>query len=154
MDLIVIATHGRTGIGRWTMGSTADKIARAAKCPILLIRAFSEKTGPFHLKSLLVPLDGSKEAESALAPVQWLSQRLNAKVMLLHVLEPLHHIYASSGSNFFAGGVMLRVPHSEQEMRPFKEVAENYLKSIEKTLQAEGIMARYEIPSGASFHNP
>ncbi len=39
IDLIIIATHGRSGISRWVWGSTADKILRSACVPILMVRA-------------------------------------------------------------------------------------------------------------------
>lgn len=39
VDLIVIATHGRSGISRWVWGSTADKILRSACVPVLMVRA-------------------------------------------------------------------------------------------------------------------
>ncbi len=39
VDLIVMATHGRSGISRWTWGSVADKLLRSACAPVLLIRA-------------------------------------------------------------------------------------------------------------------
>jgi nucleotide-binding universal stress UspA family protein len=39
IDLIVIASHGRTGILRILIGSVAEKIMRAAKCPVLLVRS-------------------------------------------------------------------------------------------------------------------
>jgi len=38
-DLIVLGTHGRRGIGRWTLGSDAERILRIAPCPVLLVRA-------------------------------------------------------------------------------------------------------------------
>lgn len=38
VDLVVMATHGRSGLGRWVLGSVADRIVRAAKAPVLLIR--------------------------------------------------------------------------------------------------------------------
>ena len=37
-DLIVMATHGRSGIGRWALGSVAEKVLRASKVPVLLAR--------------------------------------------------------------------------------------------------------------------
>ncbi|HUV05694.1 MAG TPA: universal stress protein [Armatimonadota bacterium] len=40
-DLIVMSTHGRSGIQRWVYGSVADKVLRGAKVPILLVRAAS-----------------------------------------------------------------------------------------------------------------
>ena len=39
IDLILIATHGRSGVGRWVRGSVADRILRAASIPVLMVRA-------------------------------------------------------------------------------------------------------------------
>jgi nucleotide-binding universal stress UspA family protein len=38
-DLIVLGTHGRRGVGRWLLGSDAERIARYAPVPVLLVRA-------------------------------------------------------------------------------------------------------------------
>lgn len=44
-DLIVLGTHGRTGLDRFMMGSVAERVARRAPCPILLVKpkALAEK---------------------------------------------------------------------------------------------------------------
>jgi nucleotide-binding universal stress UspA family protein len=39
IDLIAIATHGRSGISRWNWGSVADRVLRSACVPILMVRA-------------------------------------------------------------------------------------------------------------------
>ena len=39
VDLIVMATHGRSGISRWAWGSAADRILRSARVPVLMVRA-------------------------------------------------------------------------------------------------------------------
>ena len=39
VDLILIATHGRSGVSRWVRGSVADRILRASRVPILMVRA-------------------------------------------------------------------------------------------------------------------
>jgi nucleotide-binding universal stress UspA family protein len=39
VDLVVMATHGRGGVARLMMGSVADKVVRAAPCPVVTIRA-------------------------------------------------------------------------------------------------------------------
>lgn len=39
VSLIVMSTHGRTGLSRWVYGSVADKVLRAAPCPVFLVRA-------------------------------------------------------------------------------------------------------------------
>jgi len=41
IDLIVMATHGRSGLSRWFMGSVADKVIHGANQPVLLVRAYS-----------------------------------------------------------------------------------------------------------------
>ncbi len=38
VDLIVMTTHGRTGLGRWTYGSVTNKVLQAAPCPVLVVR--------------------------------------------------------------------------------------------------------------------
>lgn len=38
VDLIVMSTHGRSGLSRWVMGSVTDKVVRGAHCPTLIIR--------------------------------------------------------------------------------------------------------------------
>ena len=42
MDIIVMSTHGRSGIQRWVYGSVADRVLRSAQVPVLLIRAQSQ----------------------------------------------------------------------------------------------------------------
>ncbi|MBN2031701.1 MAG: universal stress protein [Deltaproteobacteria bacterium] len=39
VDLFIIATHGRSGVTRWVMGSVADKLLRSAGVPVLMVRA-------------------------------------------------------------------------------------------------------------------
>jgi nucleotide-binding universal stress UspA family protein len=39
VDLIVVATHGRSGISRWTWGSVADRVLHSACVPVLMVRA-------------------------------------------------------------------------------------------------------------------
>jgi nucleotide-binding universal stress UspA family protein len=39
VDLIIIASHGRSGVGRWVMGSVADRLLRSVCVPIMMIRA-------------------------------------------------------------------------------------------------------------------
>jgi len=38
VDLVIMATHGRSGVGRWVFGSVSDRVMREAKAPLLLVR--------------------------------------------------------------------------------------------------------------------
>jgi nucleotide-binding universal stress UspA family protein len=41
-DLIAMSTHGRSGIGRWVLGSVTDKVLHAGDTPVLVVRATGE----------------------------------------------------------------------------------------------------------------
>ena len=44
-DLILIATHGRSGVSRWVRGSIADKVLRSSRIPVLMVRAPGSEGG-------------------------------------------------------------------------------------------------------------
>ncbi|NJL93819.1 MAG: universal stress protein [Anaerolineae bacterium] len=46
VDLVVMATHGRSGLGRWVFGSVAERVLHAANVPVMLIRAQLGIPGP------------------------------------------------------------------------------------------------------------
>lgn len=43
VDLVVMGTHGRSGLARWVMGSTAERVLRGATCPVLTIRSKNDE---------------------------------------------------------------------------------------------------------------
>jgi nucleotide-binding universal stress UspA family protein len=45
-DLIAMTTHGRSGVGRWLLGSVADAVVHAAKVPVLLTRGLARQQAP------------------------------------------------------------------------------------------------------------
>ena len=51
VDLIAMCTHGRTGLRRWTLGSVADRVLRASRIPILLVRAGDRSYPVFHCEN-------------------------------------------------------------------------------------------------------
>jgi len=88
--LIALATHGYSGLRRWTLGSVADKVVHAATTPIFLVRAAAQPpTSTWSVKRILVPLDGSALAEQALPRAIELARRAQAELILLQVVVPL-----------------------------------------------------------------
>jgi nucleotide-binding universal stress UspA family protein len=82
--LIVMATHGRSGIQRWRLGSVADKVLHGATNHLLLVRATDEGkiSGEAVLKTAVVPLDGSTLAEQVLPCVTDLANQLGLQIIL------------------------------------------------------------------------
>lgn len=87
-DLIAMTTHGRSGFERWTLGSVAERVIQGAKLPILLVREATQVRSN-QLQRLLIPLDGSTWAESALPQAQALAQASGAQILLLQVIQSL-----------------------------------------------------------------
>jgi nucleotide-binding universal stress UspA family protein len=150
VSLIVMATHGRTGISRWALGSTANQVARAAKCSILLIRCGAPNRKKASLDKLLVTLDGSKPSEAVLPYIEALASRLKSRVKLLNVVEPLYHVYPySEGLGYYGSAGVVRVPYTEEEMKPTADVAEKYMKDVNAKLSSKGVISSYEIKIGS-----
>jgi len=89
VDLIVMSSQDRSGVGRWFFGSVADRVLHGATCDVLLIHPQVD-IDPFSYKRILVPLDGSSLAEQALEPAFELAKAVSAELLLLRaVVLPL-----------------------------------------------------------------
>jgi nucleotide-binding universal stress UspA family protein len=85
--LIAMATHGRSGVDRWLLGSVAEKVLRGTRNPLLLVRAAKsgQSEGEAALKSVIVPLDGSPLAEKALPYATALAKTMDLELLLVRV---------------------------------------------------------------------
>ena len=92
MDLAVLSTHGRTGIGHVLMGSFAERFLRVAPCPV--ITCPPGDVAPKHVppRTVLVPTDFSENALAAIPFVRSLKETYGTKIVFAHVLEPVHHL--------------------------------------------------------------
>ncbi len=79
-DLIVMSTHGYSGLTRWVLGSVTEKVLRSAPCPVLAVRAAR------HPQKVLITLDGSPLSDRAIEPGIAVAQSLNATVTLLRAV--------------------------------------------------------------------
>jgi nucleotide-binding universal stress UspA family protein len=93
--LIVMTTHGRTGLARFALGSVADRVVRGSATPVLLVRAFPSEaaTGTAaragELAHALVPLDGSPLGEAPLVSgALLLAGPVFRTITLLRVVDP------------------------------------------------------------------
>jgi nucleotide-binding universal stress UspA family protein len=91
-SLVMMSTHGRTGLPRWVFGSVAEKVLRASPVPVLAVRSFGE---PREIRRILVPVDGSDRSRAVVEAAREVARLFDAKATLLHVAE--------DSGNFFAG---------------------------------------------------
>lgn len=147
IDLILMATHGRSGISRWVMGSVADRVLRSSRIPVLLVRAgiphdLVDNEWP---GTMLVPLDGSGLAELVLPHVMALAKQPNAKnteVTLLMVHELVVPLFPSPES------VARWTEIAAEDMARSKRSAKKYLAHIEKQLNDSGVRTSSEVLDG------
>ena len=89
VDLVVLATHGRTGIARLRFGSVGEKIIKEASCPRLVVGPNVEiDLSHYSLKRMLVPLDGSDMSEMSLPIARHLASLTGAQVDLIRSVSP------------------------------------------------------------------
>ena len=93
MKLIILSSHGRSGLTQWGISSIAQKIILSAPTSVLIVRAhqLDSQSGKLPVvplyKSILVPLDGSLRAENVLPIVTQLAHFYNSNVHLVQVIQ-------------------------------------------------------------------
>jgi nucleotide-binding universal stress UspA family protein len=92
-NLIVMTSHGRTGLSRSWLGSVAHGVIRQSRIPVLMLRPADSARRPLRrppsIKRVLVTLDGSSLSEVILGPASALARAFDARLILLRVVEPI-----------------------------------------------------------------
>ena len=103
-DLIVMTSHGRSGLSRVWIGSVAMGVIRQASIPVLMLRpakTADDRKAAHHLfKRILVPIDGSPFASEVLTSASSLAKCGNATLELLRIVEPVPLVTADFGMPF------------------------------------------------------
>jgi nucleotide-binding universal stress UspA family protein len=131
--LIAMATHGRSGISRWLLGSVAEKVLRATSNPLLLVRAgeIGKAEGELNIERIVVPLDTSALAENVLRDVTELAKKLNLEIMLAHA-------YVTPLSPYYGAGDHYN-PHYKSLATQLKDEARKYLQGKVRKLKGKGL---------------
>jgi nucleotide-binding universal stress UspA family protein len=88
IDLVVLNTHGRTGMGRLLMGSVAERLFRRLQCPVLILGPHIDQRfcRQSEIVNILYPTDLSVQSKAVLPYVTSLAHEYKASVEILHVL--------------------------------------------------------------------
>ena len=142
--LTAMATHGRSGFNRLLLGSVAEEVLRGSTNPLLLIRPSEEahSEGEAILRKVIVPLDGSEEAESVLPAAVELAKTLELEVLLLRAY-PRFNTYAGADDYNAVNYEVIRGALSDE--------AQSYLESKVGELKRKGVeKVSFAIPEGSS----
>jgi nucleotide-binding universal stress UspA family protein len=89
MDLLVLGTHGRAGMGKLLLGSVAEEVLRRADCPVLSVgpHVLRAPGGEIHFQHIIFATDFSENSLCAFPYALSLAEEDQAKLTLLHVVE-------------------------------------------------------------------
>jgi nucleotide-binding universal stress UspA family protein len=89
-DLIMLSTHGRSALGRWSISGVVQEIMLRVNISTAIVRAHQscpDDLGGLTYKRLLIPLDGSPRAEATLQVAAALARAQGSQLLLAHVVE-------------------------------------------------------------------
>ena len=87
-SLIVMGSHGRSGLPRLLLGSVAEEVLRRSPLPLLIVRPQAMTAEKPKLKRIVVPLDGSHRSAAILPHVALLAKATGARLLFTTVVEP------------------------------------------------------------------
>jgi nucleotide-binding universal stress UspA family protein len=149
-NLILLSSHGQSGISGWNISSVVQKIILRAQVSTMIVRAYRpvvQEPGEMHYQKILVPLDGSQRAECVLSVAASLARKHDAVVVAAHVIEQPE--------------MPRRTPLSPEDMELASRVvernrveADRYLKETQERLDAK-VETRLLVheSAGAALHD-
>lgn len=133
-DLIIVTTHGRSGLGRWVYGSVAEAVLARSQVPVLIVRAWPPPHALVPVQGrprIVVPLDGSPFSEGALPCAGGLARLLGAELCLTHVVSVPRAPVDTEG---------MMIPEIDPDLENrLEHEAREYLATVQQRLQAEGL---------------
>jgi nucleotide-binding universal stress UspA family protein len=136
-DLIVMTTHGRSGVSRWTMGSVADKVLRTTNTPLILIHPTTHAPVLQTVQRIVVALDGSELAEAALPEAERFARTMNASILLVRAVVPPAILH---------GGEI--VPGALPVLDELETEASQYLERTAERVRAHGVEVDLKVAAG------
>ena len=132
-SLILLSSHGRSGLNDWTTSSIAQKVAMRARVSVMVIPAYQPCSGEItglRYRRILVPVDGSRRAEYSLPFANAIAHAHGSEILLVHVLScPEMPCRGSLNQD--------EIDWVNRIMERNREEAWNYLTGIQSWLQVD-----------------
>jgi nucleotide-binding universal stress UspA family protein len=150
IDMIVMTTHGRSGLSRAWLGSVADGVVRRSGVPVLALRPENEQVdmeAELRPRHVLIPMDGSDLSRGVLDRAVWLGSLFGARFTLLRVALPVPLIRApfpaSSDTEFMEKVV------AEQRDWAQRDLSDAAAPLRERNLDVEVAVVSQPVPAAA-----
>lgn len=151
VQLVIMSSHGSSGLSEWNINSTVQKVLFRAHIPVMIIRAYQEPYEDIKglsYKRILLPLDGSKRAECTLPLAESLSAAQSSTIFLAHIVEEPY--------------LPCQTPLSNEDQAVIEKMneinlseSENYLRQVKRNLKTQHVETIIEssIKPTLTLHN-
>jgi len=132
VNLIILSSHGRSGLSGWNVSSVVQKIILRAYVPTMIVRAYQPAARDLvglGYRRLLVPLDCSQRAECVFPPATTLARFHKSELLLVHVVS--------------RSEMPRRAPPTQQEVELANQITE--LNKLEATRYLEQLKSRLSV---------
>jgi nucleotide-binding universal stress UspA family protein len=144
IDLVVMSSHGKSGINHWSLGSTVNKVLRHIHIPLLIVRTKDPPDTRSVFARIEVPLDGSERSAGVLPTIDQLARHLHCELILVQVVEPGMHVRTIGGLDY--------VPFKERNLNVTAAAAREYLESVSANLSETGARVTLQVLAGEAAH--
>jgi len=143
VDCIILSSHGRSGLTGWNISGVVQKIILRSYISTLIVRAYGIDTASGGYRKIMVALDCSNRAESALPIGILLARSRKSELVLAHVVEvpEMPRRLPPSAEDIALSEKMIERNHS---------AADEYLKQLVFQLSAENISPTVRLLTGRS----
>lgn len=131
VDLVVLGTQGRRGVGKMIMGSAAEKIYRRASCPVMTVGPKVHPSADWKLRRVLCPVDLAADPEPVLHYALALAEENQSEFLVVDVIP------------------LVPWQYRESEQRRSRRAVESLIPEQAKDWCTPQIIARWEYPSEA-----
>lgn len=152
-DLIVMTTHGRSGISRAWLGSVADGLLRSTLTPLLLLRDVSAAAPPANAGSfatVVIPIDDGSVSEEIIADALAVAGP-EATYHLVHVVVPVRWLPPPSAFEVVTAGSAdaadaVDSADTAERLSAKRDAAVRHVAAVAERLRAHGVQVRTHIP--------
>jgi len=142
IDLVMMSTHGSSGVRAWDLGEVANKVVHASRAPVWLVPAELREeiiADVMPERVLVVPLSGSKQSTAAIPHATEIMTRrgAEAELLLLHVVDP----YSVSASVYLTRAALDSLDERREQMK-------RYLEEVAQPLRESGMLVETEVLTG------
>ena len=141
IDLLIISTHGYSGIKRWLYGSVTQKVLSGTSVPVLLVKSRAAEVSNVVIEKILLPIDGSPLSETSLRYVEELVKGTGAEVILLRVVQPV----ILPTADFPAA---IDSSEAYRLMAEDQQLAKKYLEDVTASMDSKGLKVRSQLVVG------